>query len=297
MVQDKRKTESRNPATWNIDSIPTVEMLRLINQEDQKVAQAVATQLPQIGRAVDETAQRLRLGGRLFYCGAGTSGRLGILDASECPPTYNAPAWLVQALIAGGKEAVFHAVEGAEDDMGACRTELQERGFECHDVLVGIAASGTTPYVLGGLDFARNLGALTVGISCNEDSPVSRHCDIAITPVVGPEVITGSTRMKAGTAQKLVLNMLSTGTMIRLGKVYGNLMVDMQVSNAKLAGRACRIVAEAANVDERTAAETFNQCGGEVKTAIVQLCMGVDVHDARSRLAACGGVVSRALAM
>ena len=161
MVQDKRKTESRNPATWNIDSMPTVEMLRLINQEDQKVAQAVATQLPQIGRAVDETAQRLRLGGRLFYCGAGTSGRLGILDASECPPTYNAPAWLVQALIAGGKEAVFHAVEGAEDDMGACRTELQERGFECHDVLVGIAASGTTPYVLGGLDFARNLGALT----------------------------------------------------------------------------------------------------------------------------------------
>lgn len=295
MIQDKRKTESQNPATCNIDSLSTLEMLRLINQEDQKVASVVATQLPQISCAVDEISSRLRQGGRLFYCGAGTSGRLGILDASECTPTYNAPPWLVQALIAGGKEAVFHAIEGAEDDSDACRQELVQRGFCSKDVLVGIAASGTTPYVLGGLSFARGLGALTIGISCNEGSPVSRQCDIAITPVVGPEVITGSTRMKAGTAQKLVLNMLSTGTMIRLGKVYGNLMVDMQVSNAKLEERACRIVAQVAKVDEETATQTLKHCDGEVKTAIVKLCAGLDVSSARSRLVACDGIIRKAL--
>lgn len=295
MCQEKRATECRNPATENIDLLPTLDMLRLINREDQKVALAVETQLPQIARAVDESCVRMGRGGRLFYCGAGTSGRIGVLDASECPPTYNVPPDLVQALIAGGESAVFTAVEGAEDDRAACGRELKARGFGPNDVLVGIAASGTTPYVLGGLAYAQRLGALTIGISCNEGSPVARACQIAVTPVVGPEVITGSTRMKAGTAQKLVLNMLSTGVMVRLGKVYGNLMVDLQVSNSKLADRARRIVAEAADVDEATAARALERCGGEVKTAIVQLRTRLDPAGARRQLAACGGVISRVL--
>lgn len=295
MKQEKRKTESRNPATRNIDTLPTLEMLRLINREDHKVAAAVATQLPEIARSVDAVYERLRKGGRLFYCGAGTSGRIGVLDASECTPTYNVPPTLVQALISGGREAVFSAIEGAEDDTEACGAELATRGFGPGDALVGIAASGTTPYVLGGLRYARGLGALTIGLSCNEESPMAENCDIAITPVVGPEVITGSTRMKAGTAQKLVLNMLSTGVMIRLGKVYGNLMVDLQVSNAKLAGRACRIVAQAACVDEDTASEVLKECDGEVKTAIVRLCTQMEPDEARSRLDECGGVIGRVL--
>lgn len=295
MNQENRETECRNPATQDIDMLSTQEMLRLINREDQKVALAVETQLPQIAQAVDEAYARLAKGGRMFYCGAGTSGRIGVLDASECPPTYNVSPALVQAVIAGGPEAVFSAVEGAEDDTAACEKELAARGFGPGDVLVGIAASGTTPYVLGGLAYARGIGALTIGISCNEGSAVARACKIAVTPVVGPEVITGSTRMKAGTAQKLVLNMLSTGVMIRLGKVYGNLMVDLQVSNTKLAARARRIVAQAAEVDEETAARALENCGGEVKTAIVQLRTRLDAASARRRLAASGGVIGQVL--
>ena len=292
---EKRKTEGRNPATRNIDKLPTIEMMRVINQEDHKVADAVKTQLPQIAEAVDQIYERLKAGGRLFYCGAGTSGRIGILDASECVPTYNVPPTLVQGLIAGGQEAVFRAVEGAEDDLEACGKELRNRNFSSKDTLVGIAASGTTPYVLGGLQFAQKLGALTVSIACNENPPMAQYCNISITPVVGPEVITGSTRMKAGTAQKMVLNMISTGVMIRLGKVYGNLMVDLQVSNAKLADRACRIVAQAAKVDEHTAAKALEECDGELKTAIVYLCTKLDTDDARHRLEDCGGVIGKVL--
>lgn len=295
MKQENRKTESRNPDTRYIDTLSTLEMMKAINREDKKVALAVETQIPQIARSVDAVYERLRAGGRLFYCGAGTSGRMGILDASECQPTYNVPPSMVQALIAGGKDAVFHAVENAEDDTRACGEELARRGFGKGDVLVGIAASGTTPFVLGGLAYARNLGALTIGICCNDDMPMAQVADICITPVVGPEVITGSTRMKSGTAQKLVLNMISTGVMIRLGKVYGNLMVDLQVSNAKLADRARRIVAQAASVDDETAEQTLRQCDGEVKTAIVQLCTRTDTGSARRRLAQCDGVVRRAL--
>ena len=316
MKQENRKTESRNPDTRYIDTLSTLEMMKAINREDKKVALAVETQIPQIARSVDAVYERLRAGGRLFYCGAGTSGRMGILDASECQPTYNVPPSMVQALIAGGKDAVFHAVsavtnnlygatggdtalrnavKNAEDDTRACGEELARRGFGKGDVLVGIAASGTTPFVLGGLAYARNLGALTIGICCNDDMPMAQVADICITPVVGPEVITGSTRMKSDTAQKLVLNMISTGVMIRLGKVYGNLMVDLQVSNAKLADRARRIVAQAASVDDETAEQTLRQCDGEVKTAIVQLCTRTDTGSARRRLAQCGGVVRRAL--
>ena len=280
MKQENRKTESRNPDTRYIDTLSTLEMMKAINREDKKVALAVETQIPQIARSVDAVYERLRAGGRLFYCGAGTSGRMGILDASECQPTYNVPPSMV---------------ENAEDDTRACGEELARRGFGKGDVLVGIAASGTTPFVLGGLAYARNLGALTIGICCNDDMPMAQVADICITPVVGPEVITGSTRMKSGTAQKLVLNMISTGVMIRLGKVYGNLMVDLQVSNAKLADRARRIVAQAASVDDETAEQTLRQCDGEVKTAIVQLCTRTDTGSARRRLAQCGGVVRRAL--
>ncbi len=292
---EKRKTESQNPATRHIDLLPTIEMMRLINREDKKVALAVETQIPKIAEAVDRVYQRIQTGGRLFYCGAGTSGRIGILDASECVPTYNVSPTLVQALIAGGNGAVFQPAEGAEDDSSACEKELRERGFCEKDTLVGIAASGTTPYVLGGLAYARKLGALTIGIACNENPPMARYCQISITPVVGPEVITGSTRMKAGTAQKLVLNMLSTGVMIRLGKVYGNLMVDLQVSNEKLADRACRIVAQVASVDQNTAAEAIKTCNGELKTAIVYLCTKMDAEDARHCLEKCEGVIGRAL--
>lgn len=286
---EERKTEGRNPATSNIDTLPTIEMMWVINREDHKVAAAVESQIPEIAKTVDEVYKRLKAGGRLFYCGAGTSGRIGILDASECVPTYNVPPTLVQGLIAGGSKAVFKAVEGAEDDVEACEKELKERRFTKRDVLVGIAASGTTPYVLGGLKYARSIGALTVGIACNENPPLARFCQINIIPVVGPEVITGSTRMKAGTAQKLVLNMISTGVMIRLGKVYGNLMVDLQISNAKLADRACRIVEEVANVDYNTASKALEICNGELKTAIVYLCTKLDTNDARHRLEDCGG--------
>ena len=292
---ERRKTESRSPATRHIDLLPTIEMMRLINHEDKKVAVAVETQIPQISEAVDRVYQRLQTGGRLFYCGAGTSGRIGILDASECMPTYNVSPTLVQALIAGGYDAVFQAAEGAEDDVAACEKELKERGFCEKDSLVGIAASGTTPYVIGGLKYAKDLGALTIGIACNENPPMARYCQISITPIVGPEVITGSTRMKSGTAQKLVLNMLSTGVMIRLGKVYGNLMVDLQVSNEKLADRACRIVAQAASVDKATAAEAIKVCNGELKTAIVYLCTKLNAEEARHCLESCEGVVGKAL--
>ena len=247
-AMEKLLTEQRNAASDGIDAQPTIEILRIINEEDKKVAEAVTSQIPRIALAVDGIVERLSKGGRLFYIGAGTSGRLGVLDASECPPTFNVSPQTVQGIIAGGEAALARATEASEDDAGAGECDLQARGFTGNDVLVGIAASGRTPYVLGAVAAARRLGALTVGISCTPKSELSAAVEIAITPLPGPEIVTGSTRMKAGTATKLVLNMLSTAAMIRLGYVYSNLMVNVQPTNEKLLDRARRIVAAAAGV-------------------------------------------------
>jgi N-acetylmuramic acid 6-phosphate etherase len=294
-VFEELLTEQRNPASEGIDRMPVEEMLRIMNAEDRRVAEAVGREIPRIAQAVEAVAGRLSRGGRLFYIGAGTSGRLGVLDASECPPTFSVPAELVQGIIAGGESALMHATEASEDDPEAGARDLAERGFTAADALVGIAASGQTPYVLGAVKKAREAGALTIGISCVPDSELSRAVEIAIEPVTGPEVIAGSTRMKAGTATKLVLNMLSTATMIRLGHVYGNLMVDVQQTNAKLADRARRIVAEAAAVSAEAAADCLERSGGAVKTAIVMARTGLGREEAEARLRAAGGRVAEAL--
>ncbi len=265
---EKLLTEQRNPASENIDKLATEEVLRIINAEDQKVAAAVAAEIPNIARAVDGIVERLRAGGRLFYIGAGTSGRLGVLDAAECRPTFNVPAELVQGIIAGGEAALARATEASEDDRTAGVADLTARGFAAGDALVGIAASGRTPYVLGAIEAARETGALTIGISCTPNSELAGVAAVAITPLVGPEVVTGSTRMKAGTATKLVLNMLSTAAMVRLGHVYGNLMVNVQPTNEKLRERARRIVSEAAGVDPDEAAAWLERAGNHVRTAI-----------------------------
>ena len=272
---EKLLTEQANPASASIDALSTEEMLRVINAEDRGVAEAVAKEIPAIARAVDAIVARFQSGGRLFYIGAGTSGRLGVLDASECPPTFGVKADLVQGIIAGGERALSRATEASEDDPASGARDLTARGFTAHDALVGIAASGRTPYVLGAVAEARRLGAVTVGISCTPDSELARAAEIAITPLVGPEVIAGSTRMKAGTAQKLVLNMLSTGAFIRMGYVYGNLMVNVQPTNAKLADRARRIVAQAAGVSAERAGKCLEAAGGNVRAAIA-LALGKD---------------------
>lgn len=265
---EKLLTEQRNPASENIDKLATEEVLRIISAEDQKVAAAVAAEIPNIARAVDGIVERLRAGGRLFYIGAGTSGRLGVLDAAECRPTFNVPAELVQGIIAGGEAALARATEASEDDRTAGVADLTARGFAAGDALVGIAASGRTPYVLGAIEAARETGALTIGISCTPNSELAGVAAVAITPLVGPEVVTGSTRMKAGTATKLVLNMLSTAAMVRLGHVYGNLMVNVQPANEKLRERARRIVSEAAGLDPDEAAAWLERAGNHVRTAI-----------------------------
>jgi N-acetylmuramic acid 6-phosphate etherase len=254
-------------------------MLRVINAEDRKVADAVASEIPAIGRAVDAIVTCFRQGGRLFYIGAGTSGRLGVLDASECAPTFGVPAGMVQGIVAGGEPALTRATEASEDDPASGARDLSARGFAASDALVGIAASGRTPYVLGAIAEARRLGAITVGISCTPDSELARAVAIPITPLVGPEVIAGSTRLKAGTAQKLVLNMLSTGAFIRMGYVYGNLMVNVQPTNVKLADRARRIVAKAAGVSGARAGELLEAAGGNVRAAILMArAKNRDVH-------------------
>jgi N-acetylmuramic acid 6-phosphate etherase len=288
-------TEQPNPASASLDALPTGEALRIINAEDAKVAGAVEREIPAIARAVDAIVTAIEHGGRLFYIGAGTSGRLGVLDASEIPPTFSASPAMVQAIIAGGEAALSRATETTEDDPAIGVRDLLSRGFTASDVLVGIAASGRTPYVLGAVAEARRMGAVTVGISCTPDSELARAVDIAITPLVGPEVIAGSTRMKAGTAQKLVLNMLSTGACVRLGYVYGNLMVNVQPKNSKLADRARRIVAQAAGVTYQQAGELLEQGGGSVRTAIVMAKTGVGREQAEQRLAAAGGRVKEAI--
>lgn len=277
------KTEERNPVTADIDRLETLEVLRLINVEDQTVAQAVAGALPEIARAVEGIADRLRGGGRLYYVGTGTSGRLAVLDAAECPPTFGTAPTLVQAVIAGGSEATYRAVEAAEDDSRQGARDLASIGLTAADALVGVSASGQTPYTSGAVKYARQTGSFTVAISCNRDSPISREAEVAIEVETGPEVISGSTRMKAGTAQKLILNMISTATMIRLGHVYGNLMVNVQLKNRKLVARGEGIVSEVAGVPEEVARSALDKAGS-VKVAILMLKRNLDREQARRLL-------------
>ncbi|QPE17886.1 N-acetylmuramic acid 6-phosphate etherase [Providencia rettgeri] len=291
----KMVTESRNEASTNIDQLSTAEMLKVINDEDKLVPLAVEKVLPEIAQLVDKVAEAFLKGGRLIYSGAGTSGRLGILDASECPPTYGTPHEQVVGLIAGGHQAIFRAVENAEDKPELGEQDLKDIQFNKNDVLVGIAASGRTPYVLGALAYARQIGATTAAISCNPNSPVANSADIAITPVVGPEVVTGSSRMKAGTAQKLVLNMITTGAMIRIGKVFGNLMVDVEATNAKLIERQTKIVMEASQCDRNTAESALQQCDRHCKTAILMVLSGLNADEARQLLSNNNGFIRTAL--
>src|ERR1043166_4500178 len=272
---DSLMTEQPNPAAARIDAVSTEEMLRIINAEDQKVAIAVAKEISAIARAVDTIVSAIEAGGRLFYIGAGTSGRLGVLDASECPPTFSVPPELVQGIMAGGEAALSRATETTEDDPAIGVRDLLARGFTARDVLVGLAASGRTPYVLGAVAEARHLGAVTIGISCTPESELSGAVDIPIAPLVGPEIVAGSTRLKSGTAQKLVLNMLSTGAFIRFGYVFGNLMVNVQPKNTKLLDRARRIVAQAASVTPERAAGALEEAGGNVRVAILMARAGV----------------------
>ncbi|CQJ52603.1 N-acetylmuramic acid 6-phosphate etherase [Yersinia rohdei] len=288
-------SESRNPATMDLDKLSTVAMLTCINDEDRKVPEAVRLVVPAIAQAVDLAAAALKQGGRLIYLGAGTSGRLGILDASECPPTFGVPHGRVIGLIAGGPGALLKAVEGAEDDMSLGERDLQALALTAADMVVGLAASGRTPYVIGALRYARQLGCPTAAISCNPDSPIAQEAQVAISPVVGPEALTGSTRMKSGTAQKLVLNMLSTGAMVKLGKVYQNLMVDVKATNVKLVDRACRIVVEATGASRVEAENALSQTEFEVKPAILMILKGVSAEQARQDLLQHHGYLRAAL--
>ena len=291
----KIATEQRNPNTMNIDTLSTLDMVKLINREDHRVADAVGLVTDKIAQAVDVIADCLAKGGRLIYCGAGTSGRLGILDAVECPPTYSTDPEMVQALMAGGYGAIFKAVEGAEDSKDLGVEDMRNIAFCKKDVLVGIAASGRTPYVLGCMEYAKKLGAPTISVTCCPGSELDRFADIGIAPAPGPEVVTGSTRMKSGTAQKMVLNMLSTGTMIKLGKVYGNLMVDVKPSNEKLVRRCVTIVCSATECSEAEAAAALEKCGYRPKVAIVMVLRGVDAETACRMLQAAGGRVAKVL--
>jgi len=287
-------TEAPHPSSAEIDSLSTLKMLQVISTADREVAPAVAREIPGIAEAVDAVVERLQKGGRLFYIGAGTSGRLGVLDASECPPTFNTPPELVEGLIAGGDRALRHSIEKAEDDPEQGKRDLRQKGLAPGDAVVGIAASGRTPYVLGGLAFARSLGALTIGLSCTPNSAVAQAADIAITPITGPEIIAGSTRMRAGTATKLVLNMLSTGVMIRLGYVYGNLMVNVQPTNEKLTDRARRIISVIAGVSYDEASRLLSEAGA-VRTAIVMHKRKLSRSEAETELAAVKGRLRIAL--
>ncbi|WP_028021557.1 N-acetylmuramic acid 6-phosphate etherase [Enterovibrio calviensis] len=288
-------TESRNAASADIDTLSTLDMLTVINQEDQKVALAVEAQLPNIALAVDAITHAFANGGRLIYMGAGTSGRLGILDASECPPTYGTNPDMVVGLIAGGHPAILKAVENAEDNTELGQKDLEALNITNKDVVVGIAASGRTPYVLGGMRYAKSVAATVVAIACNPHCPMVDEADIAITPVVGPEVVTGSSRMKAGTAQKLVLNMLTSGAMIRSGKVYGNLMVDVEATNAKLVQRQVNIVIDATGESPQAAEAALNACNRHCKTAILMLLAGIDASEAKARLEQHNGFIRTAL--
>ncbi len=295
MTESLPLTEERNPRSAGLDLASTEQVLAVINAEDARVAAAVKDQIPQIARALDAIVDRWDRGGRLFYCGAGTSGRLGVLDAAECPPTFGTPPNRVMGVIAGGAGALLRSVEGAEDSPATAREDLLQRGLCGQDALVGIAASGRTPYVLGAVEHAAAKGAATVGLSCNPGSPLERAVDYPITPEVGPEVVTGSTRMKSGTAQKLVLNMISTGLMVRTGCVLGNLMVNVQVKNAKLADRAERIVREVCGCDLDTARAALEAAGLNVRLAILMLKRRLTRTQAESLLHRYGDNLRRAL--
>lgn len=288
-------TEQRNPNSMQLDSLSAQELVTLINREDQQVALAVEKCLPQIVSAVEKIVAAFERGGRLVYVGAGTSGRLGVLDASECPPTYGVKPEMVVGLIAGGDHALRHPIEGAEDNVQQGQADLEEIDFSARDVLVGIAASGRTPYVLGALNYAKQLGATTVSIASNPKSKMAEVADIAIETVVGPEVLTGSSRMKSGTAQKLVLNMLTTASMVLIGKCYQNLMVDVQASNEKLKARALKIVMEATECDNETAANVLAKANGQVKLAILMQLSGLDALEAQSLLDKSNGKLRQAL--
>ncbi len=290
-------TEQENPRTSNLSSFSSLEIIRAMNDEDATVAAAVGAVSSRIGEAVDHIVERLRNGGRLFYIGTGTSGRLGVLDAAECPPTFGVSPDLVQAVIAGGYEACYRAVEASEDDAEAGAHDLKARGFTARDALIGIAASGRTAYTVGAVEFARQLGAFTAAITCVPDSAITKAAEVAIVPIVGPEVIAGSTRLKAGTAQKMVLNMISTATMIQLGYVTGNRMTNVQTRNVKLRARAVRILMTEAGIDEATASEVLDAAEGQLPVAIVMAKTQSGYAHAKAALEAAGGVIGRALEM
>ncbi|KAF0505819.1 N-acetylmuramic acid 6-phosphate etherase [Pediococcus pentosaceus] len=288
-------TETRNEETMNLDELSTAEILKIMNSEDQKVAQRVGKVLPDITQAVKQIILSFNKKGRLFYIGAGTSGRLGVLDAAECVPTFGTDPKMVQGLIAGGMKAMTIAVEGAEDSPELGAKDLQSQNLTNKDIVVGIAASGRTPYVIGGLDYAKKVGAATISLACNDHAKISKHADINIEISVGPEVLTGSTRLKSGTAQKLVLNMLSTASMIGIGKVYKNLMVDVKPTNAKLVERSKRIIMEATDVSYTVANDMFEKAGKDVKLAIVMILTDVDLDEAKKRLQVAKGFVRKTI--
>jgi len=288
-------SEERNPRTMDIDLLPTIDVLRKINDEDKLVAHAVEQVMPEIAAAVDRTVAAFRQGGRLIYMGAGTSGRIGVLDASECPPTFSVPSTMVVGLIAGGYSALLKATEGAEDSQTKGAEALADIDLSSKDVVVGIAASGRTPYVIGGLNYARKVGATAVALSCNPQSAIAEIADIAISPVVGPEALTGSTRMKSGTAEKLVLNMLTTASMIGIGKTYENLMVDLKASNKKLVARAARIVMQATECTLEEAQAALAQTDNDVKLAILIVKTGMELAAARSALDGSKGFLRQAI--
>lgn len=288
-------TEAENPASQKIDTLSSLEIVQLINAQDMKVSRAVGREAANIAQAIEVITTRISNGGRLLYLGAGTSGRLGVLDASECPPTFNTPPEMVVGIIAGGYKALHSAAEGVEDQPETAVEDLKSRSLSKSDVLVGIATSGRTPYVIGGLEYGRQLGAATIGLACNTQSPLEAVADLMVTPVVGPEVITGSTRMKAGTATKLVLNMLTTGTMVRLGKTYGNLMVDLRATNTKLTARARRLAAQLTGLSEADVEPQLQACDGELKTTIVAVRCHLTPEAARDLLKRSGNQLRVAL--
>lgn len=295
IILEHLTTEGLNPASNGLDGLSALEIVRLINSEDALVADAVGREAESIAKAMEVISDRLDKGGRLIYIGAGTSGRLGVLDAAECPPTFNSDPKQVVGIIAGGEKAIRTAVEGAEDNPQLGASDLADIELGSRDVLVGIATSGRTPYVIGGMTYARNVGAFTISLSCNVQAEVIKYADLAITPVVGPEVITGSTRLKAGTATKLVLNTLTTGAMILIGKTYGNLMVDLRPTNSKLISRAVRIVSLATGLSQEEATSLLDLCGGDVKLAIVAEMNGLQPEAAHECLESHQGRVGRAV--
>ena len=295
IVLEGLSTEARNPDTINLDEMTSLEIVQAMNKEDSKVPLVISELLPKIAEVVDITEEALKNKGKIFYMGAGTSGRLGVLDSSECPPTFNASPNDFIGLIAGGEKAFTKAIEGAEDSESLGKEDLIKNNFSRNDICIGLAASGRTPYVIGGLKYAKSLGAKTVSISCNKNSKISKISDIAIEAIVGPEILTGSTRLKAGTAQKLILNMISTGAMIRLGKCYQNLMVDLQMKNKKLERRGINIIKEATGVEEKVAKQFLEKANGSVKIAIVMIFINCDYETAKKKLDKADGKVKIAI--